>query len=92
MRSLTLLGCGGDGIETDVGKEYDGAAGEDSLESVGHEGMPVCPGHVGMLNKVSRRDDNKKTHNRDFDNHDPGIQIGEASALSLGLARDERMA
>ena len=39
---LALFGGGGDGIESDVGEEDDGAAGEHAGPAVGHEGMPVA--------------------------------------------------
>ena len=39
LRIARFLGRGGDRIESDVGEEDDGAAGDDSAEAGGREGM-----------------------------------------------------
>ena len=41
LRILALLGRGGDGVESDVGEEDDGAAGEESRPAIGIERIPV---------------------------------------------------
>ena len=63
MRSFTFLGRGRDRIETDVGKENNGAAGHDSGKSGGSERRPV-----GRIDQHAAHD--QKSENRaDLDQH-----------------------
>src|SRR5260370_60768 len=65
MRVLALFGGGGDRVETDVGKEDDGAAGENAWPAVGREGMPVR----GMNEARGKADEHEDSD--DFEeNHD----------------------
>ena len=50
-----LFAGGGDGVEADVGEEDDGAAGEDSGEAVGREGMVV-----GRVDEAEAEEDEER--------------------------------
>jgi len=67
---LALFGGGGDGVETDVGEEDDGASGEDSGDAVGDEGVVVA----GMDEGEAEEDEGED--GGDFDHHHDVVGAG----------------
>ena len=78
LRSLALLGRGGYRIESDVGEEYDGGAGENAGKSVWQERMPVVAFH-GV-----RRAENENQNGGDLYQHHHVVGAG-----ALAHAADE---
>ena len=70
LRILALLGCRGDRIESDVGEEDDGAAGQYASPAIGHEGMPV----VGLDEAGAGKDEDE--NGGDLDQHHDVVGAG----------------
>jgi len=86
LRVFALLGGRGDGVETDVGEEDDGAAGEYAGPAIGHEGMPV----VGLDEAGAGKDEDQDGGHLD-EHHDVvcASRLADAADQEHGEEHDD---
>ena len=81
LRITGLLRRGGDGIETQVGKDHQGSTADHPTPTEGHEGLPVRWIHMGQGNADEQGD------GQQLDKHHGGIEAG-----ALPYTQDEQQA
>ena len=72
-RVLALFGHRADGVESDIGEEDEGRAGERAVPAVRLERVPVR-GHLLRRDVVERDADEEQKH-RDLDQNHPGVEL-----------------